>query len=111
MEDKEGFYYICNFKELEENKGRRFYVNDTDIAAIKYEGKVYILSNVCPHQLAPSIYEGFVENGCVICPLHGWTFNLSNGRLPNGGRGLESYQVKIENDKIFAKVFPKEINW
>ena len=40
MADKEGFFFICTIGELEDNKGKRFYVKNTDIAVIKYEGNI-----------------------------------------------------------------------
>ena len=111
MLENQEFIYICDIEDLVENKGSRFYINDTDIAVFKVNNNVYVLSNICPHQLAPAIYEGFVQDSCVVCPLHGWTFKLSDGKLHHGGRGLEAFPVKIENGKVYSKVYPKELNW
>ena len=105
------YHFICKTEDLEDSKGQRFYINDTDIAVFKVEKKVYVLGNVCPHQNSPAIYDGFIHEGCVICPLHGWKFNLSDGRKDSGNRGLESYDTKILNGKIYAKVYPKRLNW
>ena len=57
------------------------------------------------------IYDGFVEDGCVVCPAHGWMFNLKTGKQPTGARGLDSYQVKIIDDEVFAIVKAKELKW
>ena len=67
------YYFICKISELNESVGKRFYVNDTDIAVFKVEEEVYVLGNVCPHQQAPSIYEGFgiplLEAMVCKCPI------------------------------------------
>ena len=61
---------------------------------LKLEQKIFAVSNVCPHQQAAKIYEGFVEDEFVVCPLHGWKFKLKNGKLASGSRGLDTYPIK-----------------
>jgi NAD(P)H-dependent nitrite reductase small subunit len=111
MKNMEDYSFICYEDKLNESEGQRFYINDTDVALFKVDGKIYAVSNVCPHQQASKIYEGFVENSSVVCPLHGWTFKLSDGKLHSGSRGLDAYPVKIVNGKIYAKVVAKKLNW
>ena len=38
------------------------------------------MSNICPHQQTRLIYDGFVEDEFVVCPAHGWKFNLGTGK-------------------------------
>jgi 3-phenylpropionate/trans-cinnamate dioxygenase ferredoxin subunit len=83
-------------------------VDDVDVAVFKVENKVYALSNVCPHQHAPVIYNGFIEDGHVACPNHGWEFDLKTGDMKTPGKGLDIYKVKIENDEVFVKVIKKK---
>lgn len=111
MTNLDDYYYVCDENILSELEGKRFIVNDTDVAIFKVEGKIYAVSNVCPHQHASKMYEGFVENNCVVCPLHGWTFSLETGNLHSGSRGLDTYPVKIVDGKLYAKVFSKELKW
>lgn len=111
MGNSNDYFFICDYDTLKENEGQRFYINDTDIAVFKVEGEIFAVSNICPHQQASKIYEGFVENKCVVCPLHGWTFNLSDGKLHNGSKGLDTYDVKIEDRKVFGKIKSKTLNW
>lgn len=111
MQEIDNYDFVCEESDIKELEGQRFYINDTDIAVFKVEGKIYVVSNTCPHQHAPNIYEGFVENKCVVCPLHGWTFHLDTGNLHSGSRGLETYPIKIIDGKIYAKVVYKELNW
>ena len=70
-----------------------------------------LLDNVCPHQHTSVIFDGFVEDDCVVCPAHGWMFNLKTGKQPTGARGLDSYPVKIIDDEVFALVKAKELKW
>ena len=109
MED--GFTKVCTVSELRENQGKRFLINDVDIAVFKVNDEIFILNNTCPHQHTTIIYDGIIEDGCVVCPAHGWMFNLKTGLQPTGARGLDSYPVKIINDEVFAIVKAKELKW
>jgi len=107
----EDYFKLCKLDELKETTGKRFLINDVDVAVIKVKDKVYALSNVCPHQKAAKIYEGFIENNKIVCPLHGWEFNLTDGCKVDGNRGLDSFDVIIRNGFVFVKVFKKELRW
>jgi NAD(P)H-dependent nitrite reductase small subunit len=110
IEEKE-FKKVCKTSDLSEGFGRRFMIDDVDVAIFKVDGEIYALSNICPHQKAAIIHNGFLEDGKVVCPAHGWEFNLKDGCQHGGRRGLDSYEIKIENDDVFVKVFTRELDW
>ncbi len=107
----EGFLKVCSTGDLVNNSGKRFIVDDVDVAIFRVDDKIYALGNVCPHQHSPLIYDGFLEDGCVVCPAHGWMFSLETGKTPTGQRGLNSFEVKVENGDVFVKVYKKVLNW
>ena len=106
-----GFTPVCSFDELKEDSGRRFIIDDVEIAVFRLWNKIYALSNICPHQRTAMIYDGFIEDGCVVCPAHGWMFDLRTGNTPAGGKGLDTYETKVINDQVFVKVMKKELKW
>jgi nitrite reductase/ring-hydroxylating ferredoxin subunit len=99
-----GFKQVCKVSELPNGTGKRFIVDDKEVAVFKMDDELFALYNVCPHQHFNFIYDGIIEKGCVICPIHGWRFELETGKNPDGGKGLESYPVKVVNDIICVKV-------
>ncbi len=105
------FIKVCKIDELKEGQGKRFMIDDVDTAIFKVNGEIFALSNKCPHQKSPIIYDGFIENDRVVCPAHGWEFSLKDGKQPTGGGGLDSFEVKIEGDDIYVKVFEREWDW
>lgn len=107
----DGFSKVCKVNDLKEKIGRRFFIDDVDVALFKVDKEVYALSNICIHQKAAIIYDGYIENNCVYCPAHGWMFDLKTGKFPNGIKGLDSYQVQIIEDNVYVKVFKKELKW
>lgn len=108
---EEGYTKVCTVSEIKENQGKRFLINDVDLAVFKVNDEIFVLGNVCPHQHTTIIYDGIIEDGCVVCPAHGWMFNLKTGKQPTGARGLDTFPVKIINDEVFAIVKVKELKW
>jgi len=107
----EGFKKICSINDLTENSGKRFIVNDVEVAVFLVDNKVYTLSNICPHKQTALMYDGFIENEFVTCPAHGWMFNLLTGKTPTGGNGLNTYRTIVVDDQVFVKVEEKNYSW
>jgi NAD(P)H-dependent nitrite reductase small subunit len=107
----EQFKKLCKISELPKNQGKRFIVDDNEIAVFNIGKEVFAINNICPHQHTALLYDGFIEDGCVVCPAHGWMFELKTGKRPSGSKGVESYPIKIENDEVFIYIKKKELNW
>ncbi|MCX7797699.1 MAG: nitrite reductase small subunit NirD [Melioribacter sp.] len=105
------FIEICRIEDLKEKVGKQFFVEDLEIAVFKVDGQIYALSNICPHQKIHLIHEGLVEDGKVYCPVHGWQFDLRNGNLANGRRGLDIYEVKVIDGNVYIRANKKQYNW
>lgn len=109
--EEDGYTFICSVSELSDNIGKKFIVNDIEIAVFKISSEIFAVSNICPHQQTRLIYDGFIENEFVVCPAHGWKFNLRTGKKDSGSNGLQVYPIEIVDDKIYVKVTPKELRW
>ncbi|MGE5399986.1 MAG: nitrite reductase small subunit NirD [Ignavibacteriales bacterium] len=111
MIETDGFVSVCSINDLTENSGKRFFIDETEIALFKADGEIYALDNICPHQHAAIIYDGFIEDGCVVCPAHGWEFELKTGCLKSGSKGITRHPVLIRDEHIYVKVLKKELRW
>jgi len=109
--EKKDFVKICSLKDLSENKGKRFFVEENEIAVFLVAGEIFALSNHCPHQHTALIYDGFLEDDCVVCPVHGWMFNLKTGKTPLGGNGLETYETMLKGTDVYVESRKKEWKW
>lgn len=108
---KPEFEMVCSLAELTEGRGMKFVVNDIDIAVFKVQDKVYAINNVCTHLHKSILCDGFLEDGFVACPAHGWQYNLADGKRPDGGRGIESYPVEVRGNDVFVKVSQKKFKF
>ena len=50
----------------------------SDRFEVNSDGRRFELDRRCPHQGA-DLSHGSLEDGCVVCPRHGWRFDLSDG--------------------------------
>lgn len=113
------FIKICSVSEIPNNRrGVRFELDDgSEIAVFKVNGKVHVVSNICPHNHSTVMYEGYIDEDLYLaCPIHGWQFHLETGEVPAGCTGLsaklEIYNTKIENDEIYIEHKKKKWwNW
>jgi nitrite reductase/ring-hydroxylating ferredoxin subunit len=65
-------------------------------------GHVFAIEDACNHAGA-SLAEGWIEEDCVACPMHGYIFELRTGKLvrPRGLCGDQrTYEVEIEDDDV-----------
>ena len=76
-----------------------------DIALCMLDGKCFAIGNVCTHQHA-YLTEGYVESGCIECPLHQGRFDIRTGKAmgPPVSVPVPTYPVKIENGNVLVFV-------
>lgn len=101
------FVFVCKRDDLIEGSGREFIINETEVALYLVNGQVFALHNVCTHQHRAILHEGFIEDGCVVCPAHAWQFRLRDGKQPDGRRGVDCYPVELRDDEVYVKVSQK----
>jgi nitrite reductase (NADH) small subunit len=74
------------------------------ICLANVEGRLSALGNVCPHRQGP-LGGGWIENGMVLCPWHGWAFDVTTGvaAAPEKGR-VDVYPVKVEGENVLVQI-------
>ncbi len=98
------FIRACSLKDISRRQGRLIVLDDgTQVAIFMVDGELYAVDNVCPHQHAPVIADGFVEDCTVTCPLHGWTFDLKTGNVLGGASRLRTYEVYCDGDEVMLE--------
>jgi nitrite reductase (NADH) small subunit len=68
----------------------------------------FALDAVCPHA-GGDLGEGEVEGECVICPLHGFAYDVRSGEgLDDGGR-VRVHATRLRGDMLEIEL-PEEHN-
>jgi nitrite reductase (NADH) small subunit len=91
-------------------EGRMFEVGDTTIAVFRVRGgQVYATEPWCPHRGGP-LADGIVASGKVVCPLHGYMFELESGNpVHHECRRLRTYPVRLNDaDELLVTMRRKD---
>lgn len=59
-------------------EGRPVSLGGLEIAIFNLGDRFVTIENKCPHQGGP-LCDGIVAGTAVVCPLHGWRFDLDTG--------------------------------
>jgi len=103
---KEGFVYVCEADEIEQNRAKIFCIGRERIAVYKFENRLYGVHNVCKHQGGP-LGEGKIIDGCITCPWHGYQYLPANGQSPPPFKEkVSTYDVRIEDAKVWLHPAP-----
>lgn len=69
---------ITHTRNIPTREGRAVRVGDLEIAIFNLNGRFMTIENQCPHKGGP-LCDGIVSGSTVVCPLHGWRFDLETG--------------------------------
>ncbi|MDE3077260.1 MAG: Rieske (2Fe-2S) protein [Chloroflexota bacterium] len=82
-------------EQIPVGEGREFVVGGRRVAVFRgRDGHLYATRATCPHQGGP-LADGIMGGGQIVCPLHGFRFDLADGRALNGAcQALQIYPVR-----------------
>jgi len=94
---------IAKAKMLGDDEALAFEHKGAKLALFRSADTFYVADNVCTHQYA-LLSEGYVEDGCVECPLHQGVFDLATGQAKCAPATLpiRVYPVRVQDDDVQA---------
>ena len=89
--------------QVSEDESLAIEVNGKQLALHHTEGEYFVTDNVCTHQYA-LLSDGYLEDGCIECPLHQAKFDLRSGKAMCAPAtvDIQIYSVKTEGDDIYV---------
>ena len=102
------YIQLCQSGDIFPQKGKNFYFDeDVQIAVFRDNHQLFAVSNICPHQYAAVICNGFLEEKTVTCPLHGWIYSLESGKALGSNARLLTYHI-FEDEGLVWLEQPKK---
>jgi nitrite reductase/ring-hydroxylating ferredoxin subunit len=98
--------------EVPDGTGLKVRVGSRDVALFRTGGAIHAIDDRCAHQYA-SLAEGFLcgERGeVVVCPLHGWRFDVTTGGPPGGVHHVprvDRLDVRVVGGVVYVDPTPR----
>ncbi|HEY8288038.1 MAG TPA: non-heme iron oxygenase ferredoxin subunit [Acetobacteraceae bacterium] len=97
---------VASRSELAEGQVLGVRVGEKEIALYHLPGGEFrATDNVCTHEFA-LLSEGWLENGCIECPLHAAQFDVRTGKAlcAPAEEDLAVFEVKAEGEDLLVKM-------
>ncbi len=99
---------VAQAAEIPNGERKIVEVDGVSIGVFHHKDNWYALRNSCLHRGGP-VATGQLVDDNLICPWHGYTYNVTNGcLLIDAAARLEMYPVKIQDGQVILRV-PVEI--
>ena len=97
------FMRAARVVELPPGTIREFQLNGTTIALANVDGKFHAINNVCLHR-GGQLGEGELEGNAVVCPWHGWKYDVTTGKLlTNPAVAVACYPVEVRGEDVWVE--------
>ena len=96
---------VAAVDDLRDGEVRHLKIGKRDIALARASGEYFALSNVCRHAFAP-LSDGFMDGYQLMCPWHGWRYDVRDGRTDHPDADVRSYPVTVRDGEVFIGFEP-----
>ncbi|MGH7355119.1 MAG: Rieske (2Fe-2S) protein [Candidatus Rokuibacteriota bacterium] len=83
--------------------GKAVYVEAAGLALAVFNlggGRFRAVTPLCPHEDGP-LAEGWLEGGSVVCPWHGYDFDLATGRCNvDASLAVGVYETRVVDGEV-----------
>ena len=96
---------VAATSQLGDDEALGVVANGVRIAIYRSDGEYFATDDVCTHAYA-LLSDGFLEDGCIECPLHQARFDIRTGKVlcEPATEDLKTYPVRVEGDAILVAV-------
>jgi nitrite reductase/ring-hydroxylating ferredoxin subunit len=101
VELREEFQAVAAVSDVAEGKMHVCQFGGKEVVLCRTKDGVFALDNICTHALA-RMNEGRLRGQRLICPLHGASFDVRDGRVLGAPatQPLVTYRVRVADDAI-----------
>ena len=100
-----GFLRCASVADMEPESVCEVAVAERTIALARdADGGFHAVDNVCAHLGGP-LGRGYVDGDRLVCPLHGWEYELRDGSCAMlSGFCLPRFSVRVDGDDVLVEV-------
>lgn len=94
---------VSRLEDLPANTARHVKVGKNDIALARVGDEVFAISNLCRHAFGP-LSEGFVDGYFLVCPWHGWRYDVRDGTTDHPNADVRTFPVSISDGVVHVSI-------
>ncbi|HUI79128.1 MAG TPA: nitrite reductase small subunit NirD [Bryobacteraceae bacterium] len=86
-------------------EGRSVQIGGMELAIFNLGDRFATIENRCPHSGGP-LCDGIVSGTAVVCPLHGWRFDLNTGLAIRASSPacVATFPTRVEGEIVLVDV-------
>ena len=85
-------------------------LNNKRLCLAYHGSEWYAVDARCPHANGP-LGGGTLSDGAIVCPWHRFAFDLKTGQSDSGGYYINTYPVKLKNQRLWVLLSPRKRWW
>ena len=94
---------VCRVEDLPDGHVRHAKIGKRDIVVGRVGEEYFALSNLCRHAFGP-LSDGIVEGYYVMCPWHGWRYDLRDGSTDHPDADVKTYPVRVADGEVLIRL-------
>ena len=101
-----GWTRVASVSDVAEGQMHAVRVGEREIALYHLpDGTFHATDNICSHEYA-QLTDGWLENGCVECPLHAARFDVKSDKAlcAPAETDLDVFEIKVDGGDLLVKV-------
>ncbi len=102
------WYRLVGEATLAPGELRHLRVDERDLVLVRDGEEYFVLDGRCTHKPEAVLAEGVLFRGAIVCPWHGFQFDVRTGRNvhPGAARPLRCVPVRVDGGDLLIEVVP-----
>lgn len=97
---------VADSAALVEGRPLRIEAFGRTVAVVRHRGRLFAFDDACPHR-GGALGKGDIEDGKVLCPLHGWAFDLETGAYDEApSLCVRTHRVEEQDGAVYVRLRP-----
>ncbi len=94
---------VFRVDDLPSGQIRHVKIGRADIAVARVGEEFFAVGNVCRHAFAP-LSEGFMDGYHVMCPWHGWRYDVRDGTTDHPDADVRAYPTVVNGEDVYVTI-------
>ncbi len=94
---------VARVGDLGDGDARHVKIGKRDLAIFRVGDEYFALSNICRHAFGP-LSEGYMDGHIVMCPWHGWRYDVRDGATDHPNANVKTYPVVVRDGEVLVTV-------